>query len=90
MRRKRLQGWGENLQSVASHRLRKGDFLGEGSSQLCLVAQGDHGKDGCMVTLARGSQRPSGSEEATPLQSRLSGNFTVDEKEERSWNWRGD
>ena len=86
--RKRAARLGENLQSVASHRLRRETFQ-EGDAANCV----SHGPEimedaGCTVTLVRGSQRPSGKWGIDTAAVKTVWKFHHGWEEDSGWTWK--
>ena len=86
--RKRAARLGENLQSVASHRLRRETFQ-EGEAANCV----SHGPEimedaGCTVTLVRGSQRPSGKWGIDTAAVKTVRKFHHGWEEDLGWTWK--
>lgn len=86
--RKRAARLGENLQSVASHRLRRETFQ-EGEAANCV----SHGPEimedaGCTVTLVRGSQRPSGKWGIDTAAVKTVRKFHHGWEEDSDWTWK--
>ena len=86
--RKRAARLGENLQSVASHRLRRETFQ-EGEAANCV----SHGPeimedDGCTVTLVRGSQKPSGKWGIDTAAVKTVRKFHHGWEDDSGWTWK--
>ena len=86
--RKRAARLGENLQSVASHRLRRETFQEKEVANCVSCGPEIMEEDGCMVTLARGSQRPSGKWGNDTAAVKAVQKFHRGWEGGKGWNWK--